>query len=606
ESHGVKTVDWNQVTSIVQYDERTFWIGTGDQGLYRVIVTGSDPNDLESYRFEKWNQNAAETLGVTWAHVEMLDDQLYLICDTGLYIYNKERNHFFYRDNLGDDLGNNVYNVTVFKQDNDSFWVLYQTGDAVPRLKKLTRYGTHLRGQEFFAPALHEAAVPRSFVVSPDESKIIISGENLVCSSLISELPVISAPEVARILVDGQVVREADIDGFFSSVDIAVASPDATSTDVQYRFRENNEPWTEWSDSPIHHLYDPDDGDILSYQSIASGASISDVGSIALAVNPPVWLKPHSIALYAATVFGGVYCLASAYRRRFMKRLAQVESEHLEELEVVKEKCERDLEGMRAKLMESHEVSQVAQDAGTTNLRVAAHGFKSLVSSGLAHIRVILSDTAISVRSQASLGAMKLLFRKIDINFQGVFQLEDLEKGTVQLENESIELIPFSTEMVECFQMEATAQGVHYNWDFGNFEEVLVMDFYGDRTMLERILFNLIGNALRHSKDGKDEPLVRVYPSTRQVDGKTELTLSIEDNGLGVPEGEEDNIFRKFYTTAEDGSGLGLYLSKLMAESMGGTLRCERSRHGGAAFILSIPFSPPGVISREGKQTPNV
>ena len=80
-----------------------------------------------------------------------------------------------------------------------------------------------------------------------------------------------------------------------------------------------------------------------------------------------------------------------------------------------------------------------------------------------------------------------------------------------------------------------------------------------DHTHLEQILTNLIENALRYSQPIDGRPWAKIAISSDQ---KKEITISIIDNGSGVPEEDITKVFEPFYTTAEQGSGLGLYISR--------------------------------------------
>ncbi len=113
-----------------------------------------------------------------------------------------------------------------------------------------------------------------------------------------------------------------------------------------------------------------------------------------------------------------------------------------------------------------------------------------------------------------------------------------------------------------------------------------------------RALINLLGNAFDalHSytgppserTNGHYNPTVRV--ATRRSAGA--VTISIEDNGPGVPATVSERIFEPFFTTKPSGSGTGLGLSmthEIVTQGHGGTLTLESSEHAGAAFIIKLP-----------------
>jgi signal transduction histidine kinase len=109
-----------------------------------------------------------------------------------------------------------------------------------------------------------------------------------------------------------------------------------------------------------------------------------------------------------------------------------------------------------------------------------------------------------------------------------------------------------------------------------------------DRAALRQILALLLDNALKFSP-----PSSPIAVRTTAEDG--EVRIAVEDEGPGVPPGEEERIFEPFYqveraqTRTKGGVGLGLHLASKMAVMVGGRLVLDRSREKGAAFVLSLP-----------------
>jgi two-component system sensor histidine kinase KdpD len=106
-----------------------------------------------------------------------------------------------------------------------------------------------------------------------------------------------------------------------------------------------------------------------------------------------------------------------------------------------------------------------------------------------------------------------------------------------------------------------------------------------DPVRLEQILVNLLSNAIRHSPDGSAVAL-----SVREDSGATRF--AVIDHGPGVPPDLRDRIFEpfeRFDPHSGLGTGLGLPVSRRLAEALGGTLTVEETSGGGATFILKIP-----------------
>jgi signal transduction histidine kinase len=119
-----------------------------------------------------------------------------------------------------------------------------------------------------------------------------------------------------------------------------------------------------------------------------------------------------------------------------------------------------------------------------------------------------------------------------------------------------------------------------------------------DREKLMQILMNLLTNAVKYSPDGGE---IRI--SAAEVNGR--LRLSVIDHGLGITQDDLPRLFERFHsiharTNPEiHGTGLGLYISRGLAELQGGILWGESQGLGmGSAFHLELPLAPADEIAR--------
>jgi signal transduction histidine kinase len=113
----------------------------------------------------------------------------------------------------------------------------------------------------------------------------------------------------------------------------------------------------------------------------------------------------------------------------------------------------------------------------------------------------------------------------------------------------------------------------------------------GDRTLLRRMLRNLIDNARRHGGDAAPEVRVRRGAGNR-------ATVDVRDHGPGIADGERERIFEPFYRPAGSaesgrGSGLGLALVRQIARHHGGEVACAPADGGGSRFTVALPADDP-------------
>lgn len=121
---------------------------------------------------------------------------------------------------------------------------------------------------------------------------------------------------------------------------------------------------------------------------------------------------------------------------------------------------------------------------------------------------------------------------------------------------------------------------------------------HADRIQIEQVVLNLVNNAAQALKDREPPRHIRITT----VAGESQVQLTIEDNGPGVPSQIESTLFEPFHTTKAGGTGLGLSLCRQFVERHGGSIVYRRSDFlGGAAFQIILPrhHSVPSSSSRE-------
>ena len=160
-----------------------------------------------------------------------------------------------------------------------------------------------------------------------------------------------------------------------------------------------------------------------------------------------------------------------------------------------------------------------------------------------------------------------------------------LESGQVQLRIEPLDVYRYTVELIE-----RTREVL----DSARIEIVPPSKLplvAGDPDRLERIILNLLTNALKYSDGGHP---VRVGFST----GDDRVLVSVQDYGLGIPQGEIVHIFKRYFRadaarTRQEGLGLGLYITKGLVEAHGGRIWVESEVGRGSKFIFTLPVNDP-------------
>jgi len=123
------------------------------------------------------------------------------------------------------------------------------------------------------------------------------------------------------------------------------------------------------------------------------------------------------------------------------------------------------------------------------------------------------------------------------------------------------------------------------------------------RLEIVQILQNLVINAIQaHAGAPQDQDAQRAIWLDYGLDQKGKaLRITVRDNGSGLEAGQMSRLFHPFVTTKEQGTGLGLYLSRQYAQRNGGDIVAANAPAGGAVFTVTLPLSS-GAHGRDGRQ----
>ena len=119
----------------------------------------------------------------------------------------------------------------------------------------------------------------------------------------------------------------------------------------------------------------------------------------------------------------------------------------------------------------------------------------------------------------------------------------------------------------------------------------------GDEARVELVLLNLASNAIKYSDPGKAERFVEI--SATMDDASTGCTIVVRDNGLGIPEREQQAVFERFVRVhthldgehGVEGTGLGLAIVADCVKALDGSVRCESVEGAGTSFLVTIPYA---------------
>lgn len=182
---------------------------------------------------------------------------------------------------------------------------------------------------------------------------------------------------------------------------------------------------------------------------------------------------------------------------------------------------------------------------------------------------------------------------KIDISAKGLDDLiaDILDVSRMEQGRMSFSFAPLSPEgliqeIVSSFELPAKEKGLSIS--FEKTEVPSSVTIVVDMSRLKQVLINIIGNAVKYTKQGS--------VTVREYVEKGRLNIRVSDTGLGMTAEEREHLFEKFYRVKNDdtkdirGTGLGLWITAQIVKQMKGTLTVESIKGVGSHFVISFPI----------------
>ena len=215
--------------------------------------------------------------------------------------------------------------------------------------------------------------------------------------------------------------------------------------------------------------------------------------------------------------------------------------------------------------------------------------------NGIVGLSQILLDPPLDDKQRNYLRTIYVSAITLGNIFNDIIDLDKSDRKRLSLHPTSIDLREFVTEIDNISTLMVEQKGLRFE-----LERVTDLPEYVavDATRLRQILWNLVGNAVKFTKQG-----CVIITVSADVDNNTaHLCFEVEDSGVGIPADEQDKIFAMYYQVKQAGenlhavgTGIGLAVSRKLARLMGGDISLESEEGQGSTFSLtvSVPLSEP-------------
>ena len=245
------------------------------------------------------------------------------------------------------------------------------------------------------------------------------------------------------------------------------------------------------------------------------------------------------------------------------------------------------------------EATQAAESASKTKsdfLANMSHELRTPLNSIIGFSQALGDDLAgpVSAEQREYLNDILESGRHLLTIINELLDLSKIEAGKIELDYAEVKVAELLDRSILLFKEKSVMHNIPIEVELAPEVDVV----YGDFTRLRQIIINLLGNALKFTFDGGRITVKACLAASEEDDGE-DLVVSVADTGIGINLNDQDRLFRPFaqlepsLTKKYEGTGLGLALSKNLAELHGGRIWMESTVGKGSTFSFSIPVKPP-------------
>ena len=201
----------------------------------------------------------------------------------------------------------------------------------------------------------------------------------------------------------------------------------------------------------------------------------------------------------------------------------------------------------------------------------------------------LLAETKLNYDQYETIKIIRKTGTHLKMLMEDMLDISKIERGVIEVKQVNFYLTSIISSLQQHFGLKYNESAVELIVDIvGSVPKTLV----GDPIRLNQILFNLLENAFRNTKEGS----VTLKISSEDTTGKMALVhFEVSDTGSGIPEGALGQVFDSYYQLKLDkekpiGEGLGLKIVKDLVELLGGNITASNGAKQGAIFNCSLPF----------------
>lgn len=282
------------------------------------------------------------------------------------------------------------------------------------------------------------------------------------------------------------------------------------------------------------------------------------------------------LSLVLAIILGGLAFFSLRENQKINKQLL------MQNLEISDQKAQ--LEIMSAK-------AQAANEAKVNFFTNISHEFRTPLTLILGPLEELLANSKNSYNTNQSLSLIQKNVMRLLRLINQLMDFRKIEADKMKLRACEIDLVAFISDIIQSYKTIAHKKAI----DLRLITNERQLNVWIDVTMIDKVIFNLLSNAFKFTKD---EGFIHVHITKEG----TEAIIKVEDNGVGMSPNALEHAFEVFYQGDYEnykGSGLGLALSKELIQLHKGTISIKSEKWKGTTFEIRLPLGNAHLAKEE-------